>query len=56
MKRTLLLALFSVIIGYWAVAKEYKVSSPDNKISVTVNVSPDIKWSATFEGKVVINI
>jgi alpha-glucosidase len=55
MKRTLLLALLSVIIGYAVLAKEYKVSSPDNKISVTVNVGPDIKWSATFEGKVVIN-
>jgi alpha-glucosidase len=55
MKRTLVLALLSVITGYWAVAKEYKLSSPDNKISVTVNVGADIKWSATVEGKEVIN-
>jgi alpha-glucosidase len=55
MKRTLILALLSVITGYWAVAKEYKLSSPDNKISVTVNVGADIKWSATVEGKEVIN-
>jgi alpha-glucosidase len=54
MKRILLLALLSVAIAYWAVAKEYKVSSPDNKISVTINVGPDIKWSATYEGKEVI--
>jgi alpha-glucosidase len=55
MKRTLILALLSVITGYWAVAKEYKLSSPDNKISVTVNVGADIKWSATVELKEVIN-
>ena len=55
MKRTFILALLSVITGYWAVAKEYKLSSPDNKISVTVNVGADIKWSATIEGKEVIN-
>jgi alpha-glucosidase len=55
MKRTFILALLSVITGYWAVAKEYKFSSPDNKISVTINVGADIKWSATIEGKEVIN-
>ena len=55
MKRTFVLALLSVITGYWAIAKEYKFSSPDNKISVTINVGADIKWSATIEGKEVIN-
>ena len=54
MKRTFVLALLSMITGYWAIAKEYKFSSPDNKISVTVNVGADIKWSATIEGKEVI--
>jgi alpha-glucosidase len=54
MKRTFVLALLSVITGYWAIAKEYKFSSPDNKISVTVTVGADIKWSATIEGKEVI--
>ncbi len=54
MKRTFVLALLSVITGYWAIAKEYKLSSPDNRISVTVNVGADIKWSATIEGKEVI--
>jgi alpha-glucosidase len=55
MKRTLILTLILVITGYYAVAKEYKVSSPDNKISVIINVGPFIKWSATYEGKEVIN-
>ncbi len=55
MKRTLLLAFLSVIVGYRALAKEYKISSPDNKISMTVNVGPDIKWSAKYADKEVIN-
>jgi alpha-glucosidase len=55
MKRTLLLALLLVSIAYHSFAKEYKISSPDNKISVTVNVGTDIKWSATREGKEIIN-
>jgi alpha-glucosidase len=55
MKRTLVLALLSVITGYYAIAKEYKVASPDNKITVTVSVGIGIKWSATCEGKEIIN-
>ena len=36
-------------------SKDYKVTSPDGKISVTVNVGTEIKWSATIDGKEVIN-
>jgi alpha-glucosidase len=55
MKRTLLLALLSVITAYHSIAKEYKITSPDNKISVTVNAGTEIKWFATYEGKEIIN-
>ena len=55
MKRTLLLALLSVITAYHSIAKEYKITSPDNKISVTVNTGTEIKWFATYEGKEIIN-
>ena len=55
MKRSLVLALISVITGYYAAAKEYKLASPDNKISVTVTVGTGIKWSATCEGREIIN-
>jgi alpha-glucosidase len=55
MKKTLLLTLLSVFTSYYAVAKEYKIVSPDNKISLTVNVGNDIKWSASREGKEIIN-
>jgi alpha-glucosidase len=55
MKRTLLLALFSVFTLYCANAKEYKVTSPDNRISLTINVGNEIKWSVSRDGKVIMN-
>jgi alpha-glucosidase len=55
MKRTLLITFLSVITVYYSVAKEYKITSPDSKISLIINVGTDIKWSATREGKEIIN-
>jgi alpha-glucosidase len=55
MKRTLFLALLFVSIALSSFAKEYKVSSPDNKISVTVNIGTDINWTATLDGKELFN-
>jgi len=51
MKKTLLLALFFVITVSYSSAKDYKIASPDSKITVSVSVGPTIKWSATQEGK-----
>ena len=47
MKRTLLFTLLFVFTAFYSFAKEYKISSPDGKISLTVNVGTEIKWSAT---------
>jgi alpha-glucosidase len=55
MKRTLLLTILLVFAICSTIAKDYKVSSPDNKISLTVNVENYIKWSATREGKEIIS-
>ncbi|MGC1390601.1 MAG: glycoside hydrolase family 97 protein [Bacteroidales bacterium] len=55
MKKTFVLIVLFVTTGYYAIAKEYKVTSPDNKISVTVNIETGIKWSATCDGKEIIN-
>jgi alpha-glucosidase len=55
MKRTLFLALLSLFIAHYTYAKDYKVSSPDNKISLTVNAGTELKWSATIDGKEIIN-
>lgn len=53
-KIILLFGLFIFTAGH-SFSKDFKVSSPDGKISLTVNVTSDIKWSATFDGKEIIN-
>ncbi len=45
------MTLLSVVIIFNTLAKDYKVSSPDNKNSVTVTVGHEIKWSAYRDGK-----
>ena len=54
MKKALLITLLAILSVSYSFAKEYKVTSPDNKISVTVTVGEIIKWSATCEGKEII--
>jgi alpha-glucosidase len=51
MKRTLILTLFTIFSAAWSFAKDYKVSSPDGKISLNVSVETGIKWSVTLDGK-----
>lgn len=51
MKRTLALSFLSLLTISISFGKEYKIASPDSKITVTVNVSNDIKWSAAYDGK-----
>jgi alpha-glucosidase len=51
MKRTLIIVLLFVFIGGYSSAKEYKISSPDGKINLTVTVGSDIKWSVSSGGK-----
>jgi len=55
MKKSLLFALLFLSAASFAFSKEYRVVSPDGKISVTVNVGTDINWSASIDGKEVIN-
>jgi len=54
MKRKLLCFFLLVIAVNYSFAKDYKVSSPDGKIIVTVSAGTDLKWSATYDGKEVI--
>jgi alpha-glucosidase len=51
MKRTLILTLFAIFSAALSFAKDYKVSSPDGKISLNVSVETGIKWSVAREGK-----
>jgi alpha-glucosidase len=54
MKRILIIAVLLTNTAFFAFAKEYRVSSPDGKITVTVNVAKDITWSVTCNGKELI--
>jgi len=55
MKKSLLFALLFVLTVSFTFSKDYKVTSPDGKISVNVNVGNEIRWSATIDDKEVIN-
>jgi alpha-glucosidase len=54
MKGISILTLFILLNAPWSFAKDYKVSSPDGKLSLNVSVDAGIKWSVTLEGKEVI--
>jgi alpha-glucosidase len=51
MRRKLLFIFMLVFVSGYSFAKDYKVTSPDGKIVVTVTVDTDIKWSASYDGK-----
>ena len=44
------LSLLCVILTLNAISKEYKITSPNSQISVTVFVDNQIKWSAAVDG------
>jgi alpha-glucosidase len=54
MKRVIFIAVLLTNTAFFSFAKDYKISSPDGKIIVTVNVGKDINWSATCNGKEII--
>lgn len=55
MKRTLLPALLFMLLTISVFGKDYKINSPDGKISLTVTVGSDIRWTGTYEGKEIIS-
>jgi len=48
MKRNLLFALLCFFPAVNSAAKDYKLISPDGKITVTVSVASELTWSATY--------
>jgi len=48
MKRDLLFTLLCLFAAINLTARDYKVTSPDGKITVTVSVTTELTWSATF--------
>jgi alpha-glucosidase len=55
MKKIFLLTIIVCINIYVSVAKDYKISSPDGKIALIVNVRDDISWSALYDNKEVVS-
>ncbi len=49
----LFLSFALVVISLHAFSKDYKVTSPDGQISVTVSVDTQIKWSATVNNQAI---
>jgi alpha-glucosidase len=54
MKKTILLIVIIVSIGFICNARDYKIISPDGKISVTINVGKEILWSASYDNNEII--
>jgi alpha-glucosidase len=54
MNKTILTFILSVAILQTVSSKDYKISSPDGKISVTVNVGKEIVWRAYYDNKEII--
>lgn len=54
MKKSILLFVIIVSIGFISSAKDYKISSPDGKISITVNIGKEILWSASYDNNEII--
>jgi alpha-glucosidase len=55
MRKVLFLCVSIVLSTCYTSAKDYTVSSPDGKISLTVNAGNVIKWSASIDGKELFN-
>jgi alpha-glucosidase len=53
--KKILVSLLLVLNIYALNAKDYKISSPDGKIVLTVTIGTEIRWSATFENKEIIS-
>ncbi len=54
MKRKILCVILVLFTVNYSFAKEYKVTSPDGSVVLTVNAGPGLNWSATFKGTEVI--
>ena len=53
MKKIACLCLFC-LLTIQAMAKEYKISSPNGKLTVTIDAGDNIKWAVEYDGKTVV--
>ncbi|MBW6501610.1 MAG: glycoside hydrolase family 97 N-terminal domain-containing protein, partial [Bacteroidales bacterium] len=54
MRKTVSLLILSLFVVCGLSAKEYKVTSPDGRIVLTIDAGSDIKWSVAYDGKELI--
>ncbi len=54
MKRVYLFIALLAAASAFTAAKEYKISSPDGRIVMTVNAGSSLAWSVTYDGKEVV--
>lgn len=55
MKIGLLFMLMIFVSSSYSHAKEYKVSSPDGRLILTIDAGPGISWKASYDGKEIIS-
>ena len=55
MKHTSLFFILLAITASYSYAKDYRVSSPDGKITLTVSPATGLNWSVSYDGKEVIS-
>ena len=54
MKSKILFLFLMLFTANYSYSKDYKLSSPDGKIVVTVSAGPTLNWSATYNGTQII--
>jgi alpha-glucosidase len=55
MKHTSLFFVLLALTASYSYAKDYKVSSPDGKITLTVSPAADLNWSVFYDGKEIVS-
>jgi alpha-glucosidase len=53
-KRLLFTAAFLLTAGF-LFSKDYKITSPDGRIAVTVTIGREISWSASYNNNIILN-
>jgi len=56
MKRIISGIILLFAFATYSYAKDYKLSSPDGKIAVTIKPGPGLEWSASYEGKTLLSV
>jgi len=55
MKKKLLLAAVFLFTAGFSFSKDYKITSPDGKISVTVSIGKEITWAASYNNSQILS-